>query len=382
MKIKTNPKIPSTMTNEGLDYLGRLARSVPENGVIVEIGPLFGSSTWVLAKNCHPSVKIYSIDTWEPAPWITNNVESKFRGCKPFSKEAFLHYTKDCPNVTAIQGWSPSVVADWDQPIDLFFDDATHGDPGFSENVNFFLPFVKEGAYLCGDDYSNGWPDIVRVVDEFANKWGVHPEVSGRVWAVQKPQSDNTISQKVYEDISTSDSSPKVSINCKTLSGAVYDLSDGVWSGAIHKKDRLSEISIAQNWSIPDLAIEWELRDSNGKKHGPFNSTDKFTCEPDTWITDIRLCLTGKNSKNYSVEYQTAFCWHKGGGKRYPVSSLQKNGAWITSDHPKVAITAIKVKILSKKDEVNRKLHSIKSSKSLKLGAFTKKVYNYISKRT
>ena len=129
------------MTSDGLEYLGRIARSVPENGVIVEVGPLFGSSTWVLAKNAHPSVQVYSIDTWEPAPWI-DKVEAKYRNCKPFSKEAFLHYTKDCPNVTAIQGWSPDIVKDWDLPIDVFFDDATHGDPGFTENMNFLLPFV------------------------------------------------------------------------------------------------------------------------------------------------------------------------------------------------------------------------------------------------
>ncbi len=107
MAIRINKDIPRTMTMAGLEYLGRLSKCVPENGTIVEIGPLFGSSTWVLAKNAHPSVKVISVDTWEPQPWI-DKIEAKFPGCKPFSIEAFKYYTQDCENVTAVQAGAPT----------------------------------------------------------------------------------------------------------------------------------------------------------------------------------------------------------------------------------------------------------------------------------
>src|SRR5579871_61910 len=114
--IKINRDIPYTMTLYGLEYLGRMARAVPKNGLIVEVGPLFGSSTWVLAQNCDPSVRVISIDTWEPQPWI-DTIEEKFPGCKHFSKAAFDFYTADCPNVTAIQGFSPEVMGDFNETI-------------------------------------------------------------------------------------------------------------------------------------------------------------------------------------------------------------------------------------------------------------------------
>jgi len=107
--IAVNPAIPHTMHPEGIRYLGRLAKTVPPGGTIVEIGPLFGSSTWVLSKNAHPSVTIYSIDTWEQDDWI----DRRFPDGPEFSVETFKRMVADCPNVVPIQGWSPDVVSDW-----------------------------------------------------------------------------------------------------------------------------------------------------------------------------------------------------------------------------------------------------------------------------
>lgn len=380
MKILKNPSIPSTMTSDGLDFLGMMARSVPENGVIVEIGPLFGSSTWVLAKNAHPSVKVFSIDTWEPAPWI-DKVEAKFRNCKPFSKDAFLYYTRDCPNVTAIQGWSPEVVKDWDLPIDIFFDDATHGDPGFSENVNFFLPFVKQNSILCGDDYSSGWPDIVRVVDDLGEQWGVHPEVSGRVWAMRKPTKGTQSKADIFSSVANNLNEPLVSVKCTTLSGKKYDLSEGLWSGALHKKDRLTSLSIGTKWDVADMGIEWSIQDNKGEIQGPYSSGDLHKCSDDEWVTGLAINLTGQDAKRYTVEYQSHFCWYQGEGKRYPVSASHKNGQLNKSDNLKVALAAVKVKIIPNDTGRRNKLRSIVNNfKFLNASALIEKIISNLKK--
>ena len=347
------------MTSDGLDFLGMMAKSVPKNGVIVEIGPLFGSSTWVLAKNADPSVRVFSIDTWEPAPWI-DKVEAKYRNCKPFSKDAFLYYTRDCPNVTAIQGWSPEVVKDWDLKIDMFFDDATHGDPGFSENVNFFLPFVKENSILCGDDYSSGWPDIVRVVDDLGEKWGVHPEVSGRVWAMRKPTDGAHSKADIFSSVSGNLNSPQISVECETLAGKEYKLSEGLWSGALHKKDRLTSLKLSSKWDSKfNMGIEWCVRDNHGEIQGPFESDYSYNCSDDEWLTGYSVKLIGQDSKRYTVNYQGHFCWYIGGGKRYPVSARSQNGQLNSSDNLKVALAAVKVKVIENEVSRKNKLKSI-----------------------
>lgn len=374
MNILKNPSIPSTMTSDGLDFLGMMAKSVPQNGVIVEIGPLFGSSTWVLAKNAHPSVKVFSIDTWEPAQWI-DKVEAKYRNCKPFSKEAFLYYTRDCPNVTAIQGWSPEVVKDWGLPIDMFFDDATHGDPGFSENVNFFLPFVKDGSILCGDDYSSGWPDIVRVVDDLGESWGVHPEVSGRVWAMRKPDPKTENKSDIFSSVSDTSDDPTIAVECQTMSGKKYQMSDGIWSGALHKKDRLNQLSLSSNWTDPNMKLEWCIKDSKGSIQGPFASDFKYECAEDDWISGFSVNLTGPAAKSYLVEYQGCFCWYLGEGKRYPVSGYTRNNQFVESDNLKVAICALRVKVVRKKAILKSKLSSILNNiKVMRLEALVSKI--------
>jgi len=368
------------MTSDGLDFLGMMARSVPKNGVIVEIGPLFGSSTWVLSKNADPSVRVFSVDTWEPAPWI-DKVEAKFRNCRPFSKEAFIYYTRDCPNVTAIQGWSPEVVKDWNLPIDMFFDDATHGDPGFSENVNFFLPFVKENSILCGDDYSSGWPDIVRVVDELGEKWGVHPEVYGRVWAIRKPQEGKDSKADIFSTVSNNYNQPHVAIKCSTLSGKNYELSEGLWSGALHKKDRLTRIKIESKWDLADMEIEWNIRNDKGELRGPFYTGDQYDCSQDEWLTGLSMNLIGKDAEKYIIEYQCHFCWYAGGGKRYPVSAITKNGQLNESDNLKVALSALKVKVTEKRISRQNKLRSITSNfKFLKVPALVEKIFSRLKK--
>lgn len=245
-EILINKEIPRTMTLAGLNYLGHLARTVPKNGLIVEVGPLFGSSTWVLAKNADPSVRVISIDTWEPAQWI-DAVEAKFPGCKNFSKDAFLYYTRDCPNVTAVQGYSPGIMGDWNEPIDLFFDDATHGNPGFTESLNFFLPKLKPGGVASGDDYASGWPDIVQGVSTLGADWGSRPEIIGRLWAIVKP-GGGADRRSVYS-IAGPYSDHDLKITVRTSDGQTTECTPGAWAGNLHQHLTIEGVMI--DWARP-----------------------------------------------------------------------------------------------------------------------------------
>lgn len=244
-EIRINTDIPRTMTLPGLNYLGHLARTVPKNGLIVEVGPLFGSSTWVLAKNADPSVRVISIDTWEPAQWI-DAVEAKFPGCQKFSKEAFLYYTRDCPNVTAVQGYSPGIMGDWNESIDLFFDDATHGNPGFTESLNFYLPRLKPGGIASGDDYASGWPDIVNGVSALGEEWGARPEIIGRLWAIVKPGGADR--RSVYS-VAGPYSDHDLKILVRTDDGQTIECSPGTWAGNLHRHKMIEGVMI--DWARP-----------------------------------------------------------------------------------------------------------------------------------
>lgn len=301
--IEINRDIPHTMTLDGLEYLGRMARSVPKNGLILEVGPLFGSSTWVLAKNCHPSVRVISIDTWEPQPWI-DTIEAKFPGCKPFSKAAFDYYTADCPNVTAIQGFSPEVMGDFNEPIDLFFDDATHGDPGFSQSLAYYIPRVRAHGIVCGDDFATGWPDIVHGVHKLARSWHASAEVCGRVWALIKP-AESGLAPRVY-DVIGQRAAAELEYEVHTRAGH-YRASPGCWTGSLDTSAPVDAICIRPALGSVQLDGAVQLLSSvdGNPRYSHWMPFGQWLEVPGA--IGFRAHITGPNSREWQLHYQAQF---------------------------------------------------------------------------
>lgn len=176
---------PRTMTRAGLRFLEALAHQRC-SGVFLEIGPLFGSSTRAIDRGrTDASVAIHTIDTFEPAPWVRKRLGIDL------SRAAFDRYTHAIENLHVHQGFAPGVVRDtWSAPIGFYFDDATHGDPGWTDNFEFFRPYFADDAIICGDDFASGWPDIVRNVARFSEENALSLFVIGRVWALALKDED------------------------------------------------------------------------------------------------------------------------------------------------------------------------------------------------
>lgn len=172
---------PATMTEAGRQFLQALASEADESGCFLELGPLFGSSTQAIASGRRSSATIHTIDTFHPDHWVMRRLG------RNLSREAFDEYTRHIPNLVVHEGFAPDVVRDtWSEPIGCYFDDATHGDPGWSDNFNFFSRFFTHDAIICGDDFAGGWPDIPRNVTRIADTWGVGLYVLGRLWAITR----------------------------------------------------------------------------------------------------------------------------------------------------------------------------------------------------
>jgi Methyltransferase domain len=183
-----NRSIPGQMTDSELLRLCELARAVPPDGVIVEVGSLYGLSSWHLAKNCAPGVTIFCIDPWKREPWIINLVEIPQKA-PPFDRAAFEKYTADCDNIVMVQGYSPHVAKGWKLPIDLYVEDAMHINPILAANINFWSARVRPGGVVSGHDYCAEWPDVKREADAVAQREGSRVELVDTYWSVRKPNS-------------------------------------------------------------------------------------------------------------------------------------------------------------------------------------------------
>ena len=155
--------VPGLTNNKELDIIYEWARTVPENGVIVELGSFFGRTAVAFAEGSHPSVKIYCVDYFDK--WVSYLKPGDAPGDKPeedfwelgkiFDKEQeFLKNTKDYKNIIPLKLKEGQMVYKYDkEPVDVLFVDSAHQNPSDIANIMFFKKFVKRGGMICGHDY-------------------------------------------------------------------------------------------------------------------------------------------------------------------------------------------------------------------------------------
>ncbi|MFK7874355.1 MAG: class I SAM-dependent methyltransferase [Paracoccaceae bacterium] len=236
------------MELDELAFLAALAAQVPKGGRIIEVGPLYGRSTNAMAM-ANPGAKVTSIDTFQPAAW-TEKYSNQFRDIPTFGVAAFEAYTKHLPNVEKIVGASPRVVHNWATPIDLYFEDAIHGNPQLAENLDFWMARLRPGGIACGHDYCKRFPDVKREVDARAKTWGCPVELVGTMWALRKPKAYMTRADACSIDIVDG---PKLSLTTMNKNKGLSQGKAGYWCGAHMSPDRLTHLQI-------ETAIDLEYR--------------------------------------------------------------------------------------------------------------------------
>ena len=67
--------------------------------------------------------------------------------------------------------------------FDIVYIDASHEYEFVIEDINHWIPKVKQGGVICGDDYVQGWSGVIKAVDEvFGDKVNL---VGGQQWWVK-----------------------------------------------------------------------------------------------------------------------------------------------------------------------------------------------------
>ena len=179
-----NESIPGQIDRKELECISQLAKALPENSTVVELGSLFGKSSWHWAKNASNSVNIYCVDPWQRENWI-KKLERRFN--TTFSLETFWENVAESNNITALQAYSPQDFTDWNIPLDIYFDDSVHTNPIFRENLYFWLERMKPGSIMCGHAYCASCPDLIKEVDRLAEKLSVQLEIIGKIWIIRLP---------------------------------------------------------------------------------------------------------------------------------------------------------------------------------------------------
>ena len=148
-------------------------------GPIVEVGSFKGKSTCYLAAGAVGRT-VYAVDPWG----LPGNVPGRFRFDQ--ARTEFDRQTEPWPNITAIQGFSLDVAAQWDEPVGLVYVDGSHHYRDVLADLRAWAPWCS-GPILCDDFGTPRNPGVKQAVDEWTKESGRKYTVEAERLAVVAP---------------------------------------------------------------------------------------------------------------------------------------------------------------------------------------------------
>jgi len=172
-----------------------LIRSL-NNGIIVEIGVYGGASLLGVIESCQQTNShIYGVDPWEKIssangmPLVARKRKIYRRKIKKIRLN--LEHIIQCEgydkNVTLVHDFSKNVAPTFKNgSVDVVFIDGDHSYDSVYEDLSLWLPKVKRGGTIWGDDF--GWRSVQLAVHNFcANNNIKYQRVCGRrAWIINK----------------------------------------------------------------------------------------------------------------------------------------------------------------------------------------------------
>jgi MMP 1-O-methyltransferase len=138
-------------------WLFQVARSLPKDGNIVEIGSFKGRSTCCLALACRGTARrVFGIDTFDGGPDLP-----KLNSLPDFRRN--LERCGVAAYVKPIVEHSGTAARIWKEPIHLLFIDGSHGYEDVLADFAGFLPHVVPGGIVAFHDVRNeNWPGVAK----------------------------------------------------------------------------------------------------------------------------------------------------------------------------------------------------------------------------
>lgn len=135
-----------------------VANSLPPNSVMVEIGTFIGASASILSV-ANPQSVVYTVDSY--GTLLDNDkhaigIQEKLFGTgNKRSLENVKNLLKDYTNIIPIDAISPHGLPMQLSMLspDLYFEDGSHSNPEFKNNVDFWLPKINKGGFAIFHDH-------------------------------------------------------------------------------------------------------------------------------------------------------------------------------------------------------------------------------------
>ncbi len=148
-------------------WLFETALSLPDDAIIVEVGPYKGRATTALALACRATGRrVFAIDTFcGNETNFKREKENVFWGKEGFLEDFTANLRKNDLDkyVIPLRGLSHAVAQTWAKPIDMLFIDGSHDYDDVLRDVDLLFPWLKPGGVVGLHDVTEGWPGPMRV---------------------------------------------------------------------------------------------------------------------------------------------------------------------------------------------------------------------------
>lgn len=198
---KINLKIPGWNDQQILNIIAELSNNVPESGHILELGTLFGRTTYAIGHNKKQSVSLTSVDIF-PEIHMSNHTVINFHdgaaGAEEMALlnskivpdpdrltsdsffELFKNYTDGIHNINTIRDFTTLDNSTFPM-YDMIIHDASHDYPDVYNDLVHWFPKLKDDGIVVVDDYDTQFPGVIESVDKFVTEHNLFTEmITGR----------------------------------------------------------------------------------------------------------------------------------------------------------------------------------------------------------
>jgi predicted O-methyltransferase YrrM len=159
--MKTHKEIQGWFNHQAAyDFL---LSQVPEGGSFVELGAWLGkSSAYLCDKATHQNITI--IDSWKGSP---NELTTTHKLATEVNIYDLFLENMGSRKYNVIKGTSKVAAKMFlNESLDVVFIDLDHSYKAVKEDIKLWLPKVKKGGFIAGDDYHEHWKGVIQAVDE------------------------------------------------------------------------------------------------------------------------------------------------------------------------------------------------------------------------
>jgi predicted O-methyltransferase YrrM len=155
-----------------VDFYKIIIQQAQSGQHFVEVGGYKGKSTAFMAVeilNSEKIIKFDCVDTWEGSPEMKRGGEFQDHDVVNNTLyEKFLYNIQPVKKiVNPVRHTSVDAAKLYeDNSLDFVFIDADHSYESTREDIDAWLPKIKNGGIISGHDYSKNWPGVVRAVNE------------------------------------------------------------------------------------------------------------------------------------------------------------------------------------------------------------------------